>query len=301
MSKGIELWRAPAPRAILRTAHRGYVAMSTALLLPLYSTGPGIKLADRFGLRRRAFERAYGSGAWTRTGESLSGTGSGLEATEQVRAALPGAIRDLAVRVLLDVPCGDWNWMRHVDLPVDRYIGGDLLPSIVERNRARFGSERHQFREIDLCTDRLPDADLLLCRDALIHFANADIWRAINNVARSKITFLATTTFPATPRNKDLISGIRWRHLNLQAAPFNFPPPLTSLPDGFNRPDKVLSIWRVSDLGSRGETVDRTDRLARFNDANAEFAEVCEFGGADDVSSYARRPQLLPPVERRAH
>lgn len=248
MSKHRVRGRTPSGVTLLRIASIGYDRLRNALLGPLWNSAAGIKLSDRLGLRRHAFERAYRTAAWTRTGESLSGDGSSMEATAQLRAALPQALRELGVRVILDVPCGDWNWMRHMDLPVDRYIGGDLVPALVERNRTRFASARHEFCEIDLCTTPLPSADLLLCRDALIHFSYADIWRAMDNVARARITFLATTTFPATATNEDVISGIGWRHLNLQAAPFNFPAPLASLPEGFNRPDQVLSIWQMDDL-----------------------------------------------------
>ena len=218
------------------------------LLLPLYNKRLGCKITDRLGLRKRAFARAYRNGAWTGTSESLSGLGSGLGATEALRAALPDALRQLNVRVLLDVPCGDWHWISHVALPIDRYIGGYIVASVVDRNRTRFADGRHEFRVLDLWNDPLPTADLLLCRDALVHFSNADIWRALNNIVSSDITFLATTTFPATTTNVDLITGIGWRYLNLQAAPFNFPPPLMSLPEGFNRLDQVLSVWRVSDI-----------------------------------------------------
>ena len=138
--------------------------------------------------------------------------------------------------------------MSHVELPVERYIGGDLVPFVVESNAQRFGDDRHEFRVIDLCRDALPAADVLLCRDALIHFSHADVWRAIRNIARSDITFLATTTFPATTQNEDAGTGGTWRHLNLQAPPFCFPEPVTSLPEGYNRSDQVLSIWRVDDL-----------------------------------------------------
>jgi len=162
------------------------------LLLPLYNKRLGCKITDRLGLRKRAFARAYRNGAWTGTSESLSGLGSGLGATEALRAALPDALRQLNVRVLLDVPCGDWHWISHVVLPIDRYIGGDIVASVVDRNRTRFADGRHEFRVLDLWNDPLPTADLLLCRDALVHFSNADIWRALNNIVSSDITFLAT-------------------------------------------------------------------------------------------------------------
>jgi hypothetical protein len=138
--------------------------------------------------------------------------------------------------------------MAHANLPVRRYIGGDLVPSVVQANRARFGDEQHEFRVIDLCSDPLPPADLLLCRDALIHFSYFDIWRALANIAASEIAYLATTSYPGSRENWDILTGAAWRHLNLQIEPFNFPPPLMSLPEGFNRPDQVLLVWRVSDL-----------------------------------------------------
>src|SRR5215204_4989513 len=93
--------------------------------------GFGQALGDLLGMRRRAFQTAYRLGMWTKSGESLSGDGSTLEATEQLREALPDALRELNVSTFLDVPCGDWNWMSSLELPIDRYIGGDLLPSLV--------------------------------------------------------------------------------------------------------------------------------------------------------------------------
>jgi hypothetical protein len=202
--------------------------------------------ADNSESRIQAFERAFRTGVWTSTGESLSGAGSSLAYTENLRLALPGLLRDLSVRTLLDVPCGDWNWMSHVDLPVERYIGGDLVPAIVEENEARFASARNEFLVIDLCADPLPAADLLLCRDALVHFSYGDIWRAIANILDADITYFATTTFHLTRKNVDLVTGIQWRHLNLEAAPFQFPAPLLSLREGSI--ERRLSVWKVSDL-----------------------------------------------------
>lgn len=205
---------------------------------------------DDVDSRTQAFEHAYRTGVWTSTGESVSGEGSSLAYTDELRRALPDALRGLGVRTLLDVPCGDWNWMSHVDLPVERYIGGDLLPAIVESNTARFGNARDEFRVIDLCVDALPAADLLLCRDALVHFSYTDIWRAISNILQADITYLAATTFHTTKKNTDLVTGIHWRYLNLEAAPFSFPPPLLSLREGSI--ERRLSVWRVGDLRASG-------------------------------------------------
>ncbi len=199
-------------------------------------------------IRHRQFDEAFKTGVWTGTGESVSGDGSSLAATEKLRATLPRAVEELAVKTLLDVPCGDWNWMSQVDLPLERYIGGDIVNLLIRQNQERFSDPRRTFLVIDLCIDELPAADLLLCRDALIHFSYTDIWRAIANIKNAGITYIATTTFPATKTNTDQGTGIPWRPVNLEAEPFSFPQPFMRMIDDFNRPDQILAFWKVSDL-----------------------------------------------------
>lgn len=205
-------------------------------------------LLDLLKMRRRRFDEAFITGAWTDTGESVSGNGSSLAATEKLRAALPAAIENLAVKTLLDVPCGDWNWMSNTDLSLERYIGGDIVAALVRQNQERYSDPRRTFMLIDLCTDDLPDADMLLCRDALVHFSFEDIWRVISNIKKARIQYVATTTFCATKVNTDQPTGIAWRHINLEAAPFSFRRPFIKLVDDFNRPDQILGFWRVKDL-----------------------------------------------------
>ena len=136
--------------------------------------------------------------------------------------------------------------MSQVDLPVEKYIGGDLVPAIVAANQARFGNAQVEFRVIDLCLDPLPPADLLLCRDALVHFSHADIWHAIDNILTAEIRLLASTTFHQANENIDIETGLHWRPLNLEAAPFHFPPCLLSLREG--SPERRLSVWLVSEI-----------------------------------------------------
>ena len=80
---------------------------------------------------------------------------------------------------MLDVPCGDFYWMRLVPLDVD-YTGGDIVSDIVARNQAQYGDERRRFLRLDLLQDPLPAADLIFCRDCLVHLSNAHIRRAVS-------------------------------------------------------------------------------------------------------------------------
>ena len=213
---------------------------------------------DRLRWRARVFERAYKTGVWTSTGEARSGDGSSLAFTESLRQALPATLRELDVDTLLDVPCGDWNWMSQVELPVTSYIGGDLVEAVVEENQRRYGNRQRSFRVIDICTDALPSADMLLCRDALVHFSLADIMQTLRNISRSEITYVAMTSFPTTLVNADQVTGLSWRPINLEAAPFHFPAPLCLIPEGpiaktrsATVHERALGVWLVRDIAAR--------------------------------------------------
>jgi hypothetical protein len=205
---------------------------------------------SELGLQER-FERIYDTNLWSDP-DSRSGVGSSLDATRVVRAELPKALRQLETRVLLDVPCGDFTWMEHVDLSGIEYIGGDIVPAIVERNRRSQASDSRRFIALDLTRDTLPDADVLLCRDALVHLSYANIRAVFDNIATSNIRFVLMTSFPGRGGNYDVVDG-DWRTLDFQAPPFSFPEPRLTIVEQCEEEagayaDKSLLAWPVSDL-----------------------------------------------------
>lgn len=193
------------------------------------------------------FRRNYWGGT-----SSISGTGSdSLQASVLLRA-VPQLLQDLGVRVLLDIPCGDFHWMREVNLPGISYIGADIVTDLVARNRASYGGDRREFIRLDVIRDALPTADLVLCRDCLVHLSIADIRRALRNVCASGSRYLLTTTFVDRPDNPDIATG-QWRPINLQAPPFGLPAPLRLIneecaeEDGAY-PDKSLGLWEIREV-----------------------------------------------------
>jgi len=157
--------------------------------------------------------------------------GPGMAATARVRAELPGSLRQLGVRRLLDVPCGDFHRMLRVDLAGIDYIGGDIIAAIVAENQARYRGDGRRFVHVALTTGMLPAADAVLCRDCLVHLSFANIVRAYRSVWESGARYLIATTFPRHAHNVDVIDG-DWRPLNLDRAPFFLPPPRTLLVEG---------------------------------------------------------------------
>jgi len=184
--------------------------------------------------------------------ESVSGPGSSLTRTAKLRRELPGLLQEIGVRTLLDAPCGDFNWMKDTRLDLEQYIGADIIPDLIARNSELYGNDETQFLLLDLTRDELPRADVILCRDCLIHFSYRHIAAAIKNFKRTGSTYLLTNSYPAWGRNENIRTG-DFRPLNLTLPPFNFPPPISQIHEKVPEDEarffgKILGLWKLSDL-----------------------------------------------------
>jgi len=188
--------------------------------------------------------------------ESLSGAGSTLFQTRIIRREIPPLLRRLGVASVLDIPCGDFHWMRELDLGGIHYTGADVVPDMVQDNARRHGSAMRTFMTLDLIAGPLPRADLVLCRDCLVHLPLVEATRAIESIRRSGCEWLLVTTFTATGANQEL-DGAGWRALNMTLPPFHFPQPQVLIEEkcteaGGRAADKALGLWRVADLPRPG-------------------------------------------------
>lgn len=194
------------------------------------------------------FRRIYDAGAWG-SPESVSGPGSELVRTEDLRRELPALLTELGVEILLDAGCGDFHWLQAARLPVRRYIGVEVVPELRTEVERLHGGPGRLFVRADITRDPLPRADLVLCRDVLVHFPDEDVERALENLARTGARWLLATTFRERPHNVPIDLGA-WRTLNLEAAPFGLPPPARTLLDIplLDRElylDKRLALWEL--------------------------------------------------------
>ncbi len=202
------------------------------------------------------FSKIYRTNRWADP-ESVSGAGSSLQVTHVVREELPRILKRLGAASLLDAACGDHLWMSRVHLDNCKYMGCDIVPKLIEENRAKYGERGREFRVLDVTKDRLPRADVVLVRDCFVHLPHRLIWKALRNIGASGSKYLLTTTYPRQ-QNSDIFTG-RWRPLNLQASPFLFPEPLLRLNEeidewGVRFPDRSLALWPVSAIPKGSET-----------------------------------------------
>ena len=201
----------------------------------------------RYRSPEERFTQIHKSNYWANA-ESLSGGGSTMEATAETRKALEQFTKDYQIRSVLDVPCGDFHWMQHVDLGVP-YIGGDIVDALVKENESRYGSSTRRFQVIDLTETRLPPCDLVHTRDCLNHLSIGDIQSAIANISASGARYLAVTDFPDAKVNRNQASGFTYRELNFRLAPFGWPEPILMWDEKFDT-GKFLSFWKISDIPS---------------------------------------------------
>jgi hypothetical protein len=169
--------------------------------------------------------------------ESISGVGSTLRYTENLRTQLPNLIKELSIKSILDAPCGDMNWMS-VFLENNNkllYTGGDIVKPLILDNIKKYKQDNINFIQLDITKDLLPDVDLWICRDCWFHLSYNSISLALENFKRSNIKYILTTTHINTGFTNSNIDDGEFRLIDLFSHPFNFPTtPLYKITDWIN-------------------------------------------------------------------
>jgi hypothetical protein len=159
---------------------------------------PEAVLEQRRRLRQRALERdfagkslqeafsaIYRRGLWGQTGDDgfYSGRGSHDAAVvDDYVQAVAAFIAELPARPdAVDLGCGDFNVGRRLRPLCAGYVACDIVPELVERNRACFADT--EFRCVDIVRDALPAGDIAFVRQVLQHLSNAQITGVLGKLA----------------------------------------------------------------------------------------------------------------------
>lgn len=182
------------------------------------------------------FINVFKKNAW-QSSESFSGLGSTLDQTLELRLGLHSAIKQLNVKNVIDIPCGDSNWMRHEKFYNLKYLGIDIVPQVIQQNVMR--NQNYpliDFQVGDFTSFRnFPQTDLVITRDLFVHLNYSDIAKCLRTFIDSGSKYLGVTTFRKVPSNTDLEYPasiqqiIGWRPINVAIAPFNLKDPIFSI------------------------------------------------------------------------
>ena len=91
------------------------------------------------------------------------------------------------------------------------------------------------FIPLNITSDKLPNSNLMICRDCLIHLSFKNIKLFLENFRNSNINYLLLTSYKLKDSSKvikniDITDG-EFREIDLSVYPFNLPEPLFKILD----------------------------------------------------------------------
>jgi hypothetical protein len=179
--------------------------------------------------------------------ESVSGLGSRLEYTANLRKHLPQLFDKFSIRTIFDAPCGDFYWMKLVLQETNKhYLGGDIVRPLIDRNNSLYRTPDWEFLHFNIITDRFPKADLWICRDCMFHLSFEDTFQAFRRFVESNIPYVLTTTHKTAEgfRNSNVETG-DFRLIDLFSDPYFFDPNVLFRFDDYIQPHppREMCLW----------------------------------------------------------
>lgn len=197
--------------------------------------------------------------------ESASGPGSTRKAARPALEVLRRLIRRRPIRSMLDLGCGDWNWMQYLELPDGgrkrgvRYEGWDASPDLIDGLTREFGQKNISFQLQDVTTAELPQVDLIVARDILFHLPRQNTIDLLQKIRRST-RYFASTSFLGMGENSEIqsylpIEGWGFYKINLNRAPFNLGEDMIEAqrePEGWHSGhNRFFCLYEFSDSGRK--------------------------------------------------
>src|SRR5690348_4696554 len=94
-----------------------------------------------------------------------SGHGSLPSVTKSYRRFLEDFIRDNDIQSVVDYGCGDWQFSKLIKWGDVSYTGVDIVPSVIEDDTQKYGTDKIKFLAIKPGSTALPKADLIVVKD----------------------------------------------------------------------------------------------------------------------------------------
>lgn len=172
------------------------------------------------------FTNIYDSQAWgvDDEGNGTSGTGSTLDHTVEYRVFLQNFLKSQNIHSVVDVGCGDWEFSCAIDWSGIRYIGYDVVLSVIQRNNEKYSSPSISFIHGNAINIKLPKANLLICKDVLQHLTNDDVFRFIKQFRKYKYCLITNDLYYIdhdVPKVNQEIQRGEERPIDLSKPPFS--------------------------------------------------------------------------------
>lgn len=181
--------------------------------------------------------------------DTVCGWGSQLEHTHNVRSLLPRIIKEFGIKTMNDAGCGDLFWIKTIDLTGVDYRGYDAFkrstwPALL--------ADGWNLEVLDITSESMREADLVMCRDVFIHLPNNMVLNALDKF-KGRHKYLLSTNFLSPGKNDESYAfdnfnrtqTISMKHskIDLRLPPFNLCDPLRMIIEDY--PYKSLSLWEL--------------------------------------------------------
>lgn len=190
------------------------------------------------------FDFIYSTGFWGKNEDGTMGTsgwGSSEAVSRPYREFLTGFLAERRVRSVVEVGCGDWQVGRLVDWDGIDYTGLDVSSVVVE-SLEQFARPNVRFLHRDARFAELPSADLLLVKDVLQHWSNADVVAFLPQLSKFKLALITNGFDPSgrVPVNHDIPAG-KYCEIDLSRPPFSVPGTWVLNYEAIERSDTVFT------------------------------------------------------------
>ncbi len=170
------------------------------------------------------FKTIYNENLW-KNQESISGDGSTLKCATPYLNFLNGFLKEKNIRTILDVGCGDFNLMKHIDLRNVDYLGIDLIEDLINNNNSKFADKNIKFNHVKI-HDFIYNTqyDLILCKDVLQHWSNQSVMSFLKNIKNYKYCLLINDYVNEVYHNKNYnvdVLDSEYTVVDLTSNPYN--------------------------------------------------------------------------------
>ena len=196
------------------------------------------------------FTNIYNTRDWS-SRETVSGTGSELRHTDIIRKEIPELFKKHGIERVLDLGCGDVNWMKTLFYDFEYYLGIDLVEDIIFKNLELYQTPTINFiwGDVNWMDIKSFYFDVIIMSDVLVHLSYRSINRVLNKVRNSGVKYLLMTHF-LDEENENIADG-EWRRICWTREPFNWCPPISSIIHRVQADEtggKTLSLWKMEDV-----------------------------------------------------
>ena len=168
------------------------------------------------------FDKIYKEAHWGQgsINGGSSGHGSSPEMNKEYINYLNNFIKKNNIQSIVDIGCGDWQIMNHINLLNIDYSGFDVAEEVINRNNNLYKTSTTNFYKTELGEYyNYPKADLLICKDVLQHLD----YQNINNILTQLDKYedvIIINDFSENTVNQNIPNG-GWRELDITKEPFN--------------------------------------------------------------------------------